>query len=260
MKFYTYGQRGEPVIVMLGGSFCPANSMAYLYEELARDHYVVVPEYNGHYAGTAFTTRQGEAREAAGYLLEQSIDEVRLLYGMSMGAEVGIELLSQLAKQGIKVQNAFFDGAPCIKLSQAYKAFMRFKFKTMIKICREKDIDAVLNMGMIKKLANGDAESLRPMLDAMKQTAQVLTNESIYNETECCYTFDFPAIPEGMQRRMYFFYGADEKAYKTCYDRVLRAYPNANYKVVSGYGHMTYSTKNTAEYLAMLRKICSEVK
>lgn len=258
MKFYTTGPQGAPVIVMLGGSFCPASAMAYLYEELAKEYFVIVPEYNGHYAGTTFTTRQGEASEAAGYLLAQGISAVRLLYGMSMGAEVGIELLSQLAKQGVEVQNAFFDGAPCIRLSKVYKALMHFKFKTMIKLCRDKDVDAVLNMGMLKKVTGGDTESLRPMIEAMKQSAQVLTDESIYNETECCYTFDFPAIPDEIQKRMHFFYSKEEKAYKTCYEHVHTAYPQANYQIVSGYGHMTYSTTQTENYLAMLRKICTE--
>lgn len=256
MKFYTYGQQGAPVIVMLGGSFCPASAMAYLYEELKNDYYVIVPEYNGHYEGTTFTTRQGEAREVAGYLLAMGVQSVKLIYGMSMGAEVGIELLHQLLVQGIEVQNAFFDGAPCIKLSYAYKRLMYMKFKMMIGLCRDKSVDDVLDMGLIKTITNGDTESVRPMVASIKETAPYLTNESIKNECECCYTFDFPPIPAEMQKCMHFFYAAEEKAYKTCFRYVYTAYPKADYKVVSGYGHMTYSVKKKDEYLAMLRRLC----
>lgn len=257
MKFYTYGPQSAPVVVMLGGSFCPASAMAYLYEELARDYYIIVPEYNGHYAGTTFSTRQGEAREVTDYLLAQGVSAIRLLYGMSMGAEVGIELLSQLTKQGVTVQNAFFDGAPCIKLSKAYKAFMNFKFNTMIGLCRDRSTDDVLNMGLLKKFTNGDTESIRPMVASIKETAPYLTAESIYNETECCYTFDFPTIAGEMQKQMHFFYAAEEKAYKTCFRQVFKAYPQANYKIVSGYGHMTYSLKKKNEYIKMLRSLCA---
>jgi len=257
MKFYTYDPKGAPVIVMLGGSFCPASAMAYLYDELARDYFVIVPEYNGHYEGTAFTTRQDEAREVAGYLLAQEEPSVRLLYGMSMGAEVGIELFNQLLAQGVDVQSAFFDGVPCIKLSKAYKALMYFKFKAMIGLCRTKSADDVLNMGLIKKITNGDTESVRPMVASMKETAPYLSAGNIYRETECCYTFDFPPIAGEMQKRMHFFYAAEEKAYKTCFRRVFMAYPQANYKIVSGYGHMTYSVKRKDEYLQILRRICA---
>lgn len=55
---------------------------------------------------------------------------------------------------------------------------------------------------------------------------------------------------------MYFFYGEDEKAYKSCYNGVKKAYPSANYKVVAGYGHLTYSIKNTADYIDRIKSVC----
>lgn len=57
---------------------------------------------------------------------------------------------------------------------------------------------------------------------------------------------------------MYFFYGEDEKAYKSCYNGVKKAYPSANYKVVAGYGHLTYSIKNTADYIDRIKSVCEE--
>lgn len=54
---------------------------------------------------------------------------------------------------------------------------------------------------------------------------------------------------------MYFFYAKEEKAYKTCINGVKRAYPNANYEIVEGYGHLTYSVKNKEEYVKRLKEI-----
>ena len=56
MKFQTVGEAGNLVIVMLPGSFCPSASLAYLYEKLQGDYCILLPEYKGHYAGSAFTT------------------------------------------------------------------------------------------------------------------------------------------------------------------------------------------------------------
>lgn len=256
MKFQTVGELETPVIVMLSGSFCPSKGLKYVYEKLEDTYRIILPEYNGHYENSTFTTRQTEAAEVIEYLRKNQIDHIRMIYGQSMGAEVGIELFRQLQEKHIAVDHCFLDGAPCIKLPGFAKKVMYLKFKKMIDTVREKDIDQILNLKLLKKLANGDTESLRPMIEDFSITSKVLTAESIKNETECCYTFDFPAFDEASQKKMYFFYGDAEKAYKTCYAGVKKAYPMAEYKIVDGYGHLTYSMKNTDDYVKMVRSVC----
>lgn len=98
----------------------------------------------------------------------------------------------------------------------------------MLKIMKKKDLDQILNMKLIKKIARGNTENLRQMIEPIALIAQFLTKESVKNETECCYTFDFPSFDKEIQNKMYFFYGKEEKAYKTCYSGVKKAYPYAN--------------------------------
>lgn len=257
MKFQTVGETGKPVIVMLPGSFCPSASLAYLYEKLQDDYCILLPEYNGHYAGSTFTTRRGEAAEVAAYLATHDMRHVCLLYGQSMGAEVGIELYHQLLDRGVAVDHCLFDGAPCTSLPGFYKKFMYRIFKRMLDKVRGKSVEDVLQMPLFKKMSRGDPESLRPTVEALAATSPLLTAESIRNETECCYTFDFPAFDETAQKKMHFFYAKAEKAYRTCYKGVKKAYPNAAYTVVTGYGHLTYSMKNADKYVAMMREICA---
>ena len=70
-----------------------------------------------------------------------------------MGTEIGMELYRQLTEGGIEVYNLFFDGAPMIRLSRAYKAFMRFKFGSMIKMFKDKSMDEAVNMKFLKQFA-----------------------------------------------------------------------------------------------------------
>ena len=63
MRIQTVGDYGNPVIVMLTGSFCQSKSLACLYERLKKDYYIILPDYNGHYADSTFTTRQNEATQ-----------------------------------------------------------------------------------------------------------------------------------------------------------------------------------------------------
>lgn len=55
---------------------------------------------------------------------------------------------------------------------------------------------------------------------------------------------------------MYFFYGGAEKAYKTWYAGVKKAYPMAEYTIVDDYGHLTYSMKDTEAYVKLVKSVC----
>ena len=237
MKFQTLGNPNSPLIIMLTGSFCPSSGLKYLYEKLKDDYCLILPEYNGHYENSTFTTRQNEAKEVVEYIQKQNIHTIKMIYGQSMGAEIAIELFKQLEKTNINVDYCFLDGAPCIKLPYLYKKFMHFKFNQILKMMKKKEVDQILNMKLIKKIARGNTENLRPMIEPMALIAQFLTKESVKNETECCYTFDFPSFDKETQNKMYFFYGKEEKAYKTCYSGVKKAYLQANSIFKEGYGH-----------------------
>ncbi|MEF2616259.1 hypothetical protein [Faecalibacillus faecis] len=258
MKFQTLGNPNSPLIIMLTGSFCPSSGLKYLYEKLKDDYCLILPEYNGHYENSTFTTRQNEAKEVVEYIQKQNIHTIKMIYGQSMGAEIAIELFKQLEKTNINVDYCFLDGAPCIKLPYLYKKFMHFKFNQILKMMKKKEVDQILNMKLIKKIARGNTENLRPMIEPMALIAQFLTKESVKNETECCYTFDFPSFDKETQNKMYFFYGKEEKAYKTCYSGVKKAYLQANSIFKEGYGHLMYSIKKTDDYIEILKDICEK--
>lgn len=212
MQFKVLGEKGNPVVVMLTGSFCPGECLEYIYSRMA-NYYIIVPTYNGHYKDAKdFTSRENEAREIREYLYRLGIERIHMIYGQSMGAEIGMELYRQLIDEGIKISNLFFDGAPMIRLSRAYKAFMRLKFSTMITMFRDKNIDEALNMKFLKKFAGNKINSLKPMIESLIMIAPYLSDNSLKNEVECCYTFDFPMLDCDMQKNTYFFYGEDEKA------------------------------------------------
>lgn len=258
MKFDVFGKKENPVIVMLTGSFCAGLCLEYLYTKLCDDYYVIVPTYNGLYEDSPdFTTRENESKLIADYLVCEKIHSVRMIYGQSMGSEVGAELMKQLLDRNVKVEHALFDGAPMIKLSKAYKAFMHFKFSTIIRLAKRKSVDDVMNMGFIKQMGGRKISTLRPMLEDVAAVSPYISKRTVKNQVECCYTFDFPAMSDEMQKKMHFFYGTEEKAYKTCIKGVERAYPSANYTIMKGHGHLTYSVENAGAYLEMMRKICN---
>lgn len=153
MKFKVLGEKNNPVVIMLTGSFCPGECLDYIYSRMT-NYYIIVPTYNGHYKDSKdFTTRENEASEIREYLHGLGIERIHMIYGQSMGTEIGMELYRQLSNEGIKVHNLFFDGAPMIKLSTAYKLFMQFKFGAMIKLFKDKTVDEAMNMKFLKQFA-----------------------------------------------------------------------------------------------------------
>ena len=118
---------------------------------------------------------------------------------------------------------------------------------------RDKSADEVIKWKFLNRFTNGDTEALRPMIESLVEVAPYLTKESIKNETECCYTFDFPQFSGEMQKRIHFLYGSEEKAYKTCNKLVEKYYPHAKKTVLDGYAHMTYSARHTQEYLELIK-------
>lgn len=258
MKFYSYGNRNDPVMIMLTSSFCTAESLEYLYSDLAQDYFIVVPEYTGHYEGSEdFKSRLTEAKEIVNYLKENSIDHVCLIYGQSMGAEIGMEVINQLLRNDIEMESAFFDGGTFLKQPKLYKAFMNFKYKSMMNKMRNQSVDEVVNWKSVDRFNKGDTQTMRPMIESMVKTAPVISDESIKNETECCYTFNFPPLPEKVQENIFFVYADEEKSFKTCFRHLIEAYPAANFKTLSGYGHLSYSVKKTDDYLRVIRAICN---
>ena len=93
MRIHTCGVEGRPVIIMLPGSFCNADTMANIITRLKPEFHILAVDYSGQYAGseTPFTSRAGESEKIIRYLREQAIRSVALIYGQSMGGEMGME-------------------------------------------------------------------------------------------------------------------------------------------------------------------------
>ena len=70
MRIHTYGAENAPVVVMLPGSFCNADTMANIITRLEREFHILAVDYNGQYAGSekSFTSRRGEAEEIIRYI------------------------------------------------------------------------------------------------------------------------------------------------------------------------------------------------
>ena len=210
MRIHTFGAESAPVVIMLPGSFCNADTMANIITRLEREFHILAVDYNGQYAGSekSFTSRRGEAEEIIRYIQGHAISSVALVYGQSMGGEMGMELLAQLKKNGITAGGAFFDGGPFLRFPKVVSKLLGSKFKTIVGNLRGKTLEEALKEPTIVKFSGGKPERYSNMLGP--------------------------------------------SAWRFCHRKLQKAYPFAQYKLVSGYGHVGYPAEHLDEYCAWL--------
>lgn len=254
MKIHTYGHEHAPAIIMLPGSFCNADTMENIIAGLDTEFYILAVDYNGQYAGSEkdFTSRSGEAKDIIHYLLEHSISSVALVYGQSMGCEIGMELLSQLKKNSIVADAAFFDGGPFLRFPRAVSLLLGNRFKTIIGNLRGKTLEEALREPTIVKFSGGKPERYSSLLGPVCRNAVYMSDETLEREAAACVTFDYPCIDRDFQKHMIFFYSREESAWRFCHRKLQKAYPEAKYKLVSGYGHVGYPGEHLEEYCGWL--------
>ena len=254
MKIHTYGEKSAPLVIMLPGSFCNADTMMNIISKLQEEFYVLAVDYSGQYEGAEkpFTSRRGEAEEIIHYLQDHAFSYVSLVYGQSMGGEIGMELLSQLKKNKIPVQAAFFDGGPFLRFPKVVSRILGNKFKTIIGNLRGKTLEEALKEPTIVRFSGGKPERYKGMLGPICQNAAYLSDETLERKADACVTFDYPAMDQDFQRKLYFFYSKEESAWRFCHRKLQKAYPYAQYKLVSGYGHVGYPGEHLKRYCGWL--------
>ena len=82
-----------------------------------------------------------------------------------------------------------------------------------------------------------------------------MSDETLEREADACVTLDYPDMDEKFQKQMYFFYSKEESAWRFCHRRLKKAYPCAQYKLVSGYGHVGYPGEHLTEYCGWLSSL-----
>ena len=251
MRIHSFGENGKPVMIMLPGSFCNADTMDNIIQQFKDDFHILAVDYNGQYegCGKVFTSRRGEALEILDFLQKQAIKDVSLVYGQSMGAEMGMELIAQLEKENIPVKAAFFDGGPFLNFPKFVSRFLGNKFKTIVGNLRGKTLDEALKDPTIVKFSGGKPERYSGLLGPICRNAPYISDETLEREADACVTFDYPQV----KAKLTFFYSKEESAYRFCHKKIEKAYPGAHFKLVSGYGHVGYPAEHLEEYCGWLK-------
>lgn len=259
MKFDTLGDKKNPAVVLVHGMFCNADGVKHFARYLQDEYYVVIPTLTGHHPGPeSYGGKEADARKMLAYLHEEGIEELAMLQGTSMGAEVALELARIV---DIPVRRYFFDGGPFFQFPWLMKKLMYKKFQGLVRTCRGKSgdeaFDAIMENGFVRWLVGKNKEVYRPMMKEFVTVARDVTDATVANVVETCYNCPLPSFPEETQKKFLFFYVEKEPAHKAR-KRLEKAYPHARFETVSGVGHGGLQAARPEEYAAYLKKSMME--
>lgn len=136
MRFNTYGNIENPHIMLVHGAGMGWWNFVSYIEELSKSYYVILPTLDGHSeeCNVKYISTEYCAKQIIHYIEEKLRKKLILLYGLSLGGQIVLEILS--AKGNI-TKFAVVDGSicfpqPCLaKYSIAViKLFYRLMFST----------------------------------------------------------------------------------------------------------------------------------
>lgn len=229
MRIQTFGDETKPKLLALHPMLLDGQSMVQLAGKLREDFCIIAPDLSGQGEdpGT-FESAEQEAETLYAYLKENGWLDLVLVYGASLGASVGLELL---AKPGLKVQAAVFDGCPLYRNAPVLRW-------GLTKVFLSKHRKAVRNPGLSERKMT---ELYGPVAGpSMGKHFETVSEASIRGIVAACSRCSFHRYPKKLEQRLYFEYGSKDFDLNEGRKNLAKYYPNATLTVREGYGHCQY--------------------
>lgn len=240
MTFQIIGDLSRPKILLIHAMYMDNRCFRMLSGYLSEDYCLILPTLNGHGADhTVFHSIQEEADQIIAYLQKSGITEIEMIAGISLGGLIAFEVFR---RKQTKIKHLFTDGAPFILMPKYRRKIMGFLFKRVAHSIRRNP----QKKGIIDRKFSGAAT-------IMKEVCCRMTDESIRNLSEACYTYRLPETIDLDRETVTFLYGTAEKAGR-CIPAVKR-YQDAQVIVKDGYRHGQFLSESPKEYADLLRGI-----
>lgn len=257
MTFETLGSKNNPAILLIHGMMSSARDCMTFGQYMADEYYVIMPTLDGHgHDGTDLLEVDKEAEKIIDYLKENNIHSLSLIQGSSMGAEVALEVRRQAGLNNIPTTLCFFDGGPFFHFTPWFRAIMRKRFTSLVKLLDTDDpVKAQENLSnnpFLKFVVKEKLEQYSGLIESMVSERRHFSQKTIENLVNICYKCDLPEFTADEQESFLFFFSAEEPAHDSK-KRLVKAYPNAQYQDIENYGHCSYQFMEPQKYAQMLK-------
>ncbi len=240
MLFETLGDKKSPAILFFHAMGVTGASSERAARQLCDKYFCIMPTSTVYCAGQRYIGKDDEIRQIENFLHQQGVESLSLVVASSIGADLAISFLKQTK---LSVGHAFFDGGQFAQLRKATRRItaplLYFAVKSLY----------WSNGRTLKNIIRYGSDEIKPYFIA---AGRALKYGNLYRQlSDSLEDKPFPALPEKMQKNIYFEFGSREAHYKYR-SAVMKAYPYAEYPIFEGHNHMQYQICNPRGFAEML--------
>lgn len=229
MKFHTFGDEKNRVMILLHGMLNPWQIWEDAAAYFSKEYYVIVPELDGHteQEKSSFVSVEEEAETLRKYVIENFDGKISALCGLSMGGRIAAILAGM---PGIFVDALVLDGAPLQPLPGLVRKMIKSSYRMVIEKSKSRDI---------KILDRAKKEFLpERYLDDYLKVADHMNEEDIPRIIDSVFQpFDFKTYGEHV--RILFLHGTkgNERVSAKAAKCMKEANPQTEIRCFQGYAH-----------------------
>lgn len=247
MIIKEYGNSSLPKVVLLHPMLASGQSMLKIAETMEGHYCFIAPDFSGQGEDESeFVSAKSEAEMLNTYLQSQGYFDIVLMFGASLGARIGLEMLTD---SRIHYQTIVFEGAPLYKNAKLLYYMMSFVFLKKQKKAKKHPGLSQQKMSEIYGIFG----------ESMGHSFEKMSSQSLKNIIKACSDFHFPQYSQDLQKRMFFEFGSQDKDAKQK-NVILKEYPYVHVYLREGYGHCEYMARHYQEYGKVLENYMREGK
>lgn len=244
MKYKEYGKGNQKAIVLLHGGGLSWWSYREAAQILQDDYHVILPILDGH-AGSdrSFTTIEDNAAEIIDFIRSDLGGSVYLLGGLSLGAQVALEMLSQ---QGDICEYAIIESATVIP-SRVTHALIRPSIACSYGLIKQK---------WFARLQFRSLKIKNELYDDYYRDTCSITKEDMIAFLRANTSYTLKESLNNTNADVRIYYGEKEiRGIKQSAQRIKELLPNASVSELSGMVHGEFSINHAADYVKTIRAV-----
>ena len=244
MKYKEYGKGNQKAIVLLHGGGLSWWSYREAAQILQDDYHVILPILDGH-AGSdrSFTTIEDNAAEIIDFIRSDLGGSVYLLGGLSLGAQVALEMLSQ---QGDICEYAIIESATVIP-SRVTHALIRPSIACSCGLIKQK---------WFARLQFRSLKIKNELYDDYYRDTCSITKEDMIAFLRANTSYTLKESLNNTNADVRIYYGEKEiRGIKQSAQRIKEMIPNASVSELRGMVHGEFSINHAADYVKTIRAV-----
>lgn len=230
MKFHTFGNPANPVMLLIHGILTPWQVWQPQIDAFEKNYYIHVVALDAHTEEetSEFVSLENEVEQIESYCKAQSISSIDVLCGMSLGGAIAHAVWS---RQELKINNLILDGAPLVPFPAIAEKFVLNSYLSIIHKSKQREV----------KILESFKKQFLPekYLEDYLRIADCMSDSSIRNFTHAA-SVNHVALDVKNQSRILFIHGTkgNEVFAKKAAKLMKKHYPNMTILCYPGDAHV----------------------